>query len=58
VKSVLDPTFRYTPAVATDVRATFERIRREQAEAEPARCPHDWYPAACALCMAGGAEDK
>ncbi len=37
MKSVLDPTFRYTPAVQTDLRKTFARIRRElreQAEAE------------------------
>lgn len=33
MKSLLDPTFKYTPAVATDVRATFERIRREQIRA-------------------------
>jgi len=30
VKSILDPTFRYTPSHATDVRKTFERIRRER----------------------------
>jgi len=29
VKSILDPSFRYTPSHATDVRKTFERIRRE-----------------------------
>ena len=30
MKSILDPTFRYTPSHATDVRKTFERIRRER----------------------------
>ena len=30
MKSILDPTFRYTPSVATDIRRTFARIRREQ----------------------------
>jgi hypothetical protein len=30
VKSVLDSSFRYTPSSQTDVRKTFERIRREQ----------------------------
>lgn len=29
MKSILDPTFRYTSSVATDVRRTFERVRRE-----------------------------
>jgi len=31
MKSILDPTFRYTPSVQTDVRKTFARIRRELA---------------------------
>lgn len=31
MKSLLDPTFRYVPAAATDLRKTFARIRREQA---------------------------
>jgi len=30
MKSVLDPLFRYRPSFATDVRKTFERIRREK----------------------------
>jgi len=29
MKSILDPTFSYTPSVQTDVRRTFARIRRE-----------------------------
>jgi len=29
MKSILDPAFRYVPSHATDVRKTFERIRRE-----------------------------
>lgn len=29
-KSLLDPTFRYWDSRTTDVRRTFERIRREQ----------------------------
>ena len=28
-KSILDPAFRYRPSHATDLRETFERIRRE-----------------------------
>lgn len=30
MKSVLDSSFRYTPSTETDVRKTFDRIRREQ----------------------------
>jgi hypothetical protein len=29
MKSILDPSFRYTSSLHTDVRKTFERIRRE-----------------------------
>ena len=29
MKSILDPSFRYVPSHATDLRKTFERIRRE-----------------------------
>ena len=29
MKSILDPTFRYTPSSATDLRKTFARVRRE-----------------------------
>ncbi len=30
MKSILDKSFVYTPAVATDLRATFARIREQQ----------------------------
>ena len=30
MKSILDPSFRYTPSLQTDVRQTFERIRMER----------------------------
>ena len=30
MKRILDPAFRYRPSYDTDVRATFERARREQ----------------------------
>jgi len=33
VKSILDPTFKYTPSVKTDIAKTFARIRRETARA-------------------------
>jgi hypothetical protein len=29
-KSILDPSFKYRNSASTDVRKTFERIRREQ----------------------------
>ena len=29
-KSILDKTFKYRNAVSTDVRDTFERVKREQ----------------------------
>jgi hypothetical protein len=29
-KSILDKTFKYRNAVSTDVRHTFERVKREQ----------------------------
>ena len=29
MKSILDPSFRYTKSVDTDLRKTFARIRRE-----------------------------
>ncbi len=30
MKSIFDSSFRYTRSIETDVRKTFERIRREQ----------------------------
>ncbi len=30
MKSVFDASFRYTPSFGTDVRKTFERLRRER----------------------------
>ena len=29
MKSILDPSFRYVPSTATDLRKTFARVRRE-----------------------------
>ena len=34
MKSILDPTFHYVPSTQTDVRKTFNRIRREMARAK------------------------
>jgi len=30
MKSILDPSFQYTPSVNTDLKKTFARVRREQ----------------------------
>jgi len=35
MKRILDPSFRYVPSHATDVRKTFERILRERQAAQP-----------------------
>ena len=37
MKSILDPSFRYTNSVDTDVRKTFARVRREQRKSEQVR---------------------
>lgn len=39
MKSILDPSFRYTSSVNTDIAKTFARIRREQKAAAVARAP-------------------
>jgi hypothetical protein len=36
MKSILDPSFRYTASHATDLRKTFARVRREMKSAEQA----------------------
>jgi hypothetical protein len=35
MKSILDPTFRYTSSANTDLRKTFARIRRESRKQAP-----------------------
>jgi hypothetical protein len=36
MKSILDPTFRYTSSVNTDIRKTFARVRRDDRKAATA----------------------
>ena len=36
MKSILDPSFRYTSSVNTDIAKTFARVRRAQREAAKA----------------------
>jgi hypothetical protein len=36
MKSILDPTFKYTPSGSTDLAKTFARVRREQKKAAEA----------------------
>ena len=37
MKSILDPSFRYTPSVKTDLRKAFAKVRRELRAVEVAR---------------------
>ncbi|MEP6997051.1 MAG: hypothetical protein ABI900_05350 [Betaproteobacteria bacterium] len=37
MKSILDPSFRYTKSVETDLRKTFARVRRELRKQEQAK---------------------
>jgi hypothetical protein len=41
MKSILDPTFRYTSSANTDLRKTFARIRRESRRQAQAPTGHD-----------------
>ena len=41
MKSILDPSFRYTKSVETDLRKTFARIRRERRKQEQAQVSGD-----------------
>jgi len=35
MKSILDPTFKYVQSSKTDIRKTFERIKKEQTKNKP-----------------------
>lgn len=45
MKSLLDPTFRYTSSANTDLRKTFARIRRELAKQQKLAAPTEEQPA-------------
>lgn len=40
MKSILDPSFKYTNSASTDLRQTFARVRREQ-KAQEAKAQAD-----------------
>jgi len=44
MKSILDPSFHYTPSVETDLRKTFARIRREQRKSQKTAAPSNVQP--------------
>ena len=41
-KSILDPEFKYKNAASTDLRKTFERIRKEQRTEQERRVANDY----------------
>lgn len=45
MRSILDPKFKYTSSMETDIRKTFERVRRERREAEARKKPDEQDPA-------------
>jgi hypothetical protein len=44
MKHILDSEFRYRPSFDTDVRKTFEKIRRQQQARERGEAKHDAEP--------------
>ena len=44
MKSILNPTFRYTSSVETDLRKTFARVRRELRKSQKAAVPSNVQP--------------
>lgn len=55
MKSILDPSFRYTDSANTDIRKTFARVRREQDAAKQAQAKQS-RAAVTPLRKAGGAK--
>lgn len=54
-KSILDKDFRYTNAASTDIRKTFERIRKEQKRAETVKVAEHLAKAAPTVAAAADA---
>ena len=44
MKRLTDPSFRYTPSCATNIKATFARVRREMKEAKAQVAEHPKAP--------------
>ena len=40
MKSILDPSFRYTKSIDTDLRKTFARVRRELRKPQQGQSTH------------------
>jgi plasmid stabilization system protein ParE len=57
-KSILDPSFRYTPSVQTDLRKTFARIRKEQRAKEAEQVAAEVEQAAKVLILKPGARSN
>jgi hypothetical protein len=57
MKHIYDPTFRYTPSHETNIRATFERLRRERQDGVGPRAPVPHIAWKSAHVMAPGADD-
>jgi hypothetical protein len=51
MKSILDPTFRYTSSDQTDVRKTFARIRREMKARSAAKANEQARPFVTVVAM-------
>lgn len=52
MKSILDPTFEYTPSYATDIRKTFRRVMPTAPAPQNPPTPTEYYghPPAYAMC--------
>ena len=44
MKSILDPSFKYTSSVETDLRKTFARVKRDLRKTQKAATPSNVQP--------------
>ncbi|HKA43633.1 MAG TPA: hypothetical protein VKF40_16760 [Burkholderiales bacterium] len=56
MKRILDPSFRYRPSFATDLRDTFQRVRRELLERARKNAAVETHVPASILPMKAGAQ--